>query len=268
MVLEDKTKEKIINIRDYYEKRNKIFDVNFMDEILVSLQKDEGFQDTLEYEFINTKKYGVAFALNGKASFNMEVLIPYIIMYVKANFKDYSQTDVIKYYNLMALHIILHECGHVWQQNGLEKYAEINRLHNDIYLIKTFPLKDILKSIRYNINMLRINSHAYFERQANIDALRELREMYKDSNFVDFIELLHIANLGFKPKGKSIVHDTLKLNLSEYNYDCTGIPKNLLFEVGLPIEDKRYTDEVYRAIDKYYDNELTYKKVLKKVNKI
>ena len=111
-----------------------------------------------------------------------------------------------------------------------------------------------------------MNNHAYFERQANIDALRELVEMYQGYEFLDFIELQHIYNLSFKPKGESIVHDTLKNNLLEYDYNCEGIPQDLLFEVGLPTE-KTYSEAVYDAIDKYNNEELSYERVIEKIKK-
>ena len=37
MILSTSTKEKIIDIRDYYEKRNQLVDVNFINEILITI---------------------------------------------------------------------------------------------------------------------------------------------------------------------------------------------------------------------------------------
>lgn len=266
MVLSKSTKEQIMNVRDYYEKRDQLVDMNFMNEILTIVKKEEAFKETLDYEFVETKKNGPAFTEYGIVNFNMDLFMKYIEKNSKDWFSDYSAKDMNKYCNFMAQLVILHECSHAWQQNGLEKYPEINRLHGNVICRRKFPLKDIMKVIRLQINLLRVNNHAYFERQANIDALRELVEMYQGYEFLDFIELQHIYNLSFKPKGESIVHDTLKNNLLEYDYNCEGIPQDLLFEVGLPTE-KTYSEAVYDAIDKYNNEELSYERVTEKIKK-
>ncbi len=266
MILSTSTKEKIIDIRDYYEKRNQLVDVNFINEILITIQKEEAFKQSLKYKFVDEKKGRVAFTEFGIMYFHIDLFMKYIKINVKDWFSDFSDKNMSKYCNFIALLIIFHECSHSWQQNGLEMYSEINRLHHDTSCLRRFPLKEILKAIRLQINLLRINEHAYFERQANIDALRELVDMYQGYEFLNFIELQHIYNLSFKPKGESIVHDTLKKYLLEYNYNCEGIPQNLLFEVGLPT-DKVYSETIYDAIDKYNNEELSYERVIEKIKK-
>ena len=266
MILSSSTKEKIIGVRDYYDKRDQLVDVNFIKEILIIIQKEEAFKQSLEYKFIDEKKAGLAFTKYGITYFNIDLFMRYIKREAKEWFSDYPDKDMSKYCNFIAQLVILHECSHVWQQNGLEMYPEINRLNNDVYCIRTFPLTQIWKAIRLQINVLRVNNHAYFERQANIDALRELVDMYQGYDFLHFIELQHVYNLSFKPKGESIVHDTLKKYLLEYNYNCEGIPQNLLFEVGLPT-DKGYSETIYDAIDRYNNEELPYEKVIEKMKK-
>jgi len=268
MILSNLTKEKIIGVRDYYDKRNWLVDMNFMNELLIIIQKDDGFKDSFQYELIENKKNGPAFVWHGILYFNMNLFIKCIEKMAKDWFKEYSQKDISKYYNFVALLIVLHESSHVWQQNGLEKYSEINRLYSETMsiVLRLKSLKDIINFIRLQINIIKTNEHAYFERQANIDALRELIDMYQGYPFLDFIELQHIYNLSFKPEGESIVHDTLNKYLLEYNYSCTGIPQDLLFEVGLPT-DKVYSDAIYDSIDKYNNNELSYEKVIEKIKK-
>lgn len=56
MVLSKSTKEQIMNVRDYYEKRDQLVDMNFMNEILTIVKKEEAFKETLDYEFVETKK--------------------------------------------------------------------------------------------------------------------------------------------------------------------------------------------------------------------
>lgn len=266
MILSRPTKEQIMNVRDYYEKRDQLVDMNFMSEILTIIKNEEAFKQSLEYKFIETRKDSPAFTEYGIVNFNMGLFMKYIKRNAKDWFSDYPDKDMNKYCNFIAQLVILHECSHAWQQKKLENYAEINRLHSNIYCTRVFHLKEIMKIIRLQINMLRINNHAYFERQANIDALRELVEMYQGYEFLDFIELQHIYNLSFKPKGDSIVHDTLNKYLLEYNYNCEGIPQDLLFEVGLPTE-KTYSKAIYDAIDKYNNEELSYERVIEKIKK-
>ena len=40
MVLSKSTKEQIMNVRDYYEKRDQLVDMNFMNEILTIVKKE------------------------------------------------------------------------------------------------------------------------------------------------------------------------------------------------------------------------------------
>lgn len=265
MNLSSSIKEKIINVRDYYEKRDQIVDMNFMNEILKIVKKEEAFKEKLKYEFVEGKN-GPAFTISGTAYFNVDLCMKYIKGNAENWFSEYPKKDMIKYYNFIALFVILHECSHIWQQNGLENYSEINRLHSALCCPRVFPLKEIMKAIRFQISWLRVNERDYFERQANIDALRELVEMYQGYEFLDFIELQHIYNLSFNPKRDSIVHDTLNKFLLEYNYNCAGIPQDLLFEVGLPTE-KNYSEDIYNSIDMYYNNELSYAMVIKKIKK-
>ncbi len=269
MILSNLTKEKIMDVRDYYDRRNWFVDMNFMNELLTIIQKDDGFKDSFQYELIENKKDGPAYVYHGIIYFNMNLLIKYIEKMVKDWFSKYSQKDISKYYNFMASLVVLHESSHVWQQNGLEKYSEINRLNSDITRSRVLhlkKLKDIINFIRLQINIIKTNNHDYFERQANIDALRELIDMYQGYSFLDFIELQHIYNLSFKAKRESIVHDTLRSYFLEYNYNCEGIPQDLLFEVGLPT-DKKYSDSIYDAIDKYNNNELSYERVIERIKK-
>lgn len=267
MILSSSTKEKIMDVRDYYEKKDQLVDMNFMNELLTIIQKDNGFKDSFQYELIENKNYGPAYTYHGILYFNVNLLMKYIEKTAKDWFSGYPQKDMSKYYNFIALLVVLHESSHVWQQNGLEKYSEINRLNSDIThsrVLHLKNLKDIINFIRLQINIIKTNDHAYFERQANIDALRELIDMYQGYSFLDFIELQHIYNLSFKAKRESIVHDTLHAYFLEYNYNCEGIPQDLLFEVGLPT-DKEYSDPIYDAIDKYYNEKLSYRRVIEKI---
>lgn len=266
MVLSSSTKEKIMDVRDYYEKREQMVDMDFINNILTIVRSEEAFKEELAYKFVEERKWGPACVIDGTAYFNMDLFIKYVKSKTKYGFSGYSKEDMIKYYNFTALLVVLHECSHIWQCNGLEEYSEINRLHRDVQYIRTFYLKDIMKAIKFKISTLRINNHDYTERQANIDAFRELVEMYQGYEFLDFVELQHIYNLSFKPKGESIVHDTLNKLSLEYNYICDGIPQDLLFEVGLPT-DKSYSEAVYDAIDKYSNDELSYGKVIEKIKK-
>lgn len=188
------------------------------------------------------------------------MIIRYIKTLAKPYFFNYQKESIIKYYNFLALLTIFHEVSHVWQQNGLEFYSEINRLHFDVLHIK-LPLKEIFKIARIQIRLINLYDRAYYERQANIDALRELINIYQESSFLYFIQQQHLYNLSFKPKGLSIVHDTLNACYLDFNYNCDSIPNNLLFEVGLPV-DTEYSEIIYSAIDKYYNNELSYRRVI------
>ena len=120
MILSNLTKEKIMDVRDYYDRRNWFVDMNFMNELLTIIQKDDGFKDSFQYELIENKKDGPAYVYHGIIYFNMNLLIKYIEKMVKDWFSKYSQKDISKYYNFMASLVVLHESSHVWQQNGLE----------------------------------------------------------------------------------------------------------------------------------------------------
>ena len=264
MVLSKTTKEKIINVRDYYEKMGRFVDIDFINEILSLIQKEELFQGLFQYEFVKYKTFGPAYTTDKAAYFNVDLVMKWIKEIVEYNFSDYPQKDMVQYYNFMALLVILHESSHVWQYKELENYSEINRLHSDINCSKKFRLKEIVKLVKFYINVARLSNHAYYERQANIDALRELVEMYQGYHFLDFIQLQHIYNLSLRPKGESIVHDNLQIYGLDFNYHCDGIPKDLLFEVGLPT-GQEYSDSVYAMIDNYRHKDVSYEKVIERI---
>ena len=119
------------------------------------------------------------------------MIIRYIKKLARPYFFNYQKESIIKYYNFLALLTIFHEASHVWQQNGLELYPEINRLHFDVLNIK-LPLKEIFKIARVQIRISNLYDHAYYERQANIDALRELISIYQESSFLYFKTTTHI----------------------------------------------------------------------------
>lgn len=55
MYLSSSTKEKIIDVRDYYDKRKQIADAAFLNEVLHLIQKDEKFADSFGYELTGNK---------------------------------------------------------------------------------------------------------------------------------------------------------------------------------------------------------------------
>lgn len=266
MILSNKTKEKIINIRDFYEKREQDVDIKFIKEILSFIQKEETFKDVYKYKFIKSEVYGFAYTESGVININANYLINFSKNKPKDYFSNYSSKDSVKYQILVILITILHESFHVFQQKGLENYSEINRLNNDV-MNKKFLLKDFYKMIKWYINYNKLGERAYFERQANINTLKELISIYQGYNFIEWLELQHIYNLSFKPTNESIVHDTLKGLSLKYNYNCENIPSDLLFEVGLPTKIE-YSNSIYDAINKYYKKELSYNNVIEKIKKV
>lgn len=55
MYLSDTTKDKILNVKDYYEKRDLMVDASFINSVLALIQKDALFKYSFHYELTEEK---------------------------------------------------------------------------------------------------------------------------------------------------------------------------------------------------------------------
>lgn len=272
MILSAETKEEIMDVHKFYKRKSQLADIDFFKKILTIIQEEQNFKGLYEYKFVNGKKkfpYAYVDKRTGIAMFDFEL----IMKQMKKIHRVYPKYPLVYIGNFFVIYTILHESSHVWQKKGLEAYSEINRLHNDIMTIRQFALNELLM---FYINIKKMDSHLYYERQAHIDACREIIDMYQDSvltdmlrygdTILDMVIRNYIKYLSYKPKGESIVHDTLAAHFLKYNYNCEGIPQYLLFEVGLPTT-KKYSDSVYEALDMCKKGSMCFEDVMERIRK-
>ena len=166
MYLSNITKEKLMNIRDYYEIRKQQVDMNFIHETIKVIQKDGGFGEIFQCEFVEDKRGGPAYVYHKNMYFQMDLFMKYVEKNAKDWFVEYPYENMPQYRIFLAFLVILHECSHVWQMHGLEKFSEINRLYSDIMSDRTLrlkSLKDIIHAIKLQINARKSSYRDCFE---------------------------------------------------------------------------------------------------------
>ncbi len=264
MKLTQITRSRLIDIKDYYQQKQRLVDESYFNLILDAIKKDSAFEDRLEYQTPGSKKHLPVYTESGIINFNLPLLLESVRTTARIWQQNLPNQGNVEVFSLVGLLIMLHESSHVWQQLGLDPYPEINRLNHDVYYQE---VSSLFTKLKISWSLKKLDVYKYYERQANIDAMRELVSIYAGDENQNNIKVQHIFNLGFRPKGESIVHDTLNASGLKYNYNTSNIPKDLLFEVGLPTPPN-YQDVIYKAINRFNYGESSYEEVMRLMKKL
>lgn len=222
-------------IRVDYERKEKLFDENFVFSLYDAIDGTELFRD--KTDIILADKRGLTscenngeiwFSLKGVEEYSMEILSVFTELY----------TEETKYLikNYFAILTMIHEFPHVSQDLGLDEDEVVNEFYSKLFSRRLLsfilaPLSDFY-------------SH---ERHANIDANKTLIDVYDDSP-LSTIPKTYYLNLIEYLYGKTSPTEKMQMMflLPDY-FDTSKLSNMKKLEVGFPVE-KEILDSI--------DNEL------------
>lgn len=223
-------------LRMDYERQEKLFDVNFIKSGLEIIESEDKFKGNIELIITDDGISGEE--NNGKIYISPSALEKHAFEILEI-FDDYYTEDTIYLIkNYFTIYALLHECGHVWQDLGLDNDEVVNRF----YAILNKRKRNIL---RFFLGGLR----DYFsnERHANIDAHKHLLLIYDDSDLVNISQIFYTNFILYLYGKLSPTERMQRMFLMPQRFDASSLSVMKRLEVGFPVA---------KEIIKKIDNEL------------
>lgn len=243
MELNSKTKENIKDVIFSY-KTDKM-DIEFYKKVLSLINKDDAFYGKIIYEFLNkSREWSYVDMLTRIMYINPTNMIKYVSEITKNYENELSKEEFFELKKMFYLFSIFHETTHIEQglmmYEDYSEYEELNRMYRNIFS-KLNGKGSLFAKVMYHFFA---ESFSY-ERNANINAYRELFDIYEDTSIKPYIVSNYICELlnGYKEKKDGIispVEDTMKKVGIVYDINHTTIPYDVRIESGLPVEADEY----------------------------
>ena len=270
-MLNEETKNEIRNLIDSYGIKK--WDQKFLNKLNEIVNSDDYFDNCIS--MINTDADIIMATSYGNTIFKNNKLIEDFIVWTcnyltkKLNLNDndknhhlQNKNDFITQ-NFLLIFAYLHECSHVKQNlYAFDNKSEYNQINIIYYRFETFnfqnfsKIKKIIRNRYYEI----YHDDYFYERNANIESLKELMDIYDNNFFKDAIDINYIKKLisfmsldyctGYKKKGNKIFSPferTLKYSLfPPENFNFQNLPFEVIFEHGFPITFNEY-QEIFKS---------------------
>lgn len=244
MELTKQAKDDLRNLRLEYERKELLFDLNYIRSLIEIIESEERFKNVLELLIVDDANivsaesiYEKANKISSQIAVNVKRLDDYT-SWLLNGWDDIVKPDDIKdAKNFFAMLTILHESGHTWQDLGLDDEEEVNRFYN-------------LLSKRYyphNIFYRFFGDSFSFERHANIDAHNVLIDVYSDSSLATISKTYYLNLIIYMYGRLSPTEKTQLVLLLPGKFDMSKVSTMKKLEVGFPI---------HKEIIKNIDNEL------------
>lgn len=302
-MLNEETKNEIRNLIDSYGIKK--WDQKFLDKISEIVNNDDYFDNCISIIKDNHIKCPMKTSIENIIYENNELIEEMIIWTCKYLKKDLNLKDNDKNHhlqnkndfitqNFLLIFAYLHECSHVEQNlcalNNKSEYSQINSIYYRFYNFDSQNFSKIKTFIR------RRNYHTYYydyfyERNANIESLKELMDIYDNNFFKDEIDINYIKKLishlsliyytGYEKKGNKIIspfEKTLKYSLfPSENFNFQNLPFEIIFEHGFPITFNEYQEifkstkifkKDYKLFENFNDIVSDYHNINKKIKSI
>lgn len=267
MLLTEKTRLELKDLVDIYRKREA--DKMFFDSSIELINKQDLFCEKIKTEEVFDKKVVLE---TEQKEYKIYVNYENAKKYINSIINTYKNFDVNfnELYNEFFLLCIIHECSHVRQSlyafENISKYQEINELYR--------KLIDMLEKMSKLRNMIyqSYGIEFCFERNANIDAFRELVQIYDNPELKRIAEINHLYSLlfGYYEKNNKIitpVEKTFYLIGKKIKLPYNDLPFNVAFEHGLKVNDNDY-NELIDGLDDLNIGEINYDSIIKKMKKL
>lgn len=259
MVLSENTKKEIILIKDDYERKNKCADENFIKEVMSQIKHEEMFYWYLKYCFTDVPNED-AFMEEKTIFFNVDRLLAKCKNLAEGWLEIGDYQELLPIVNLYVIYSMIHESDHLYQVCGCE-HNEVGRFYKNLYdKFQHMSLLQLRKYLKHPLDFCH-------ERHANVDAFREVAEIYYGTPYADIAENSHIYSLNYLKKGTSPVIKTMKDMKMTGKYDFSNLTVYEAINLGLPLEKSTFK-EFSKIITLYSKEELSYQSTMKELKKI
>ena len=287
-MLNEETKHEFRNLIDSYGIKK--WDQKFLDKISEIVNNDDYFDNCISTIKTNDNKCTMSTNYVNTIFVNNELIEKWITnkckyltknLNLKYNDKNHhlqNKNDFITQ-NFLLIFAYLHECSHVKQNlcafNSRIEYSQINIIYFQYFRFKHFDFRDVSKIKKFirERNYLTHHDDYFFERNANIESLKELMGIYDNKFFKDAIDYNYIKKLisymslayykGYEKKGNKIIspfEKTLKYSLfPPENFNFQNLPFEVIFEHGFPITFNEYQEifkntKIFKKDYKLFEN--------------
>ncbi len=226
MELSSQAINELKQLRIDYERKEKLFDLNFIKSGLEIIESEQRFKGNIELIITDDGISGAE--NNGKVYICPPALEKHAVEILDV-FEDYYTVDtmyLIK--NYFAIYTIIHESGHVWQDLGLDDDEVVNRF----YAILNKKRRNLLRII-----LGRYGDYFSNERHANIDAHKYLLQIYDDSNLVNISQIFYTNFILYLYDKLSPTEKMQRMFLMTQKFDASSLSVMKRLEVGFPVEE-------------------------------
>lgn len=241
-------------LRMDYERQEKLFDVNFIKSGLEIIESEDKFKGNIELIITDDGISGEE--NNGKIYISPSELERHAFEILEI-FNDYYTEDTIYLIkNYFAIYALLHECGHVWQDLGLDDDEVVNRF----YAILNKKKRNIIR-----ILFGRFRDYFSYERHANIDAHKHLLLIYEDSDLVNISQIFYTNFILYLYGKLSPTERMQRMFLMPQRFDASSLSVMKRLEVGFPVAKeiiKKIDNELIREARGDIDFETCKKRIL------
>lgn len=241
-------------LRMDYERQEKLFDVNFIKSVLEIIESEDKFKGNIELIITDNDISGEE--NNGKIYISPSELERHAFKILGIFYDYYTEDTIYLVKNYFTIYALLHECGHVWQDLGLDDDEVVNRFYA------------ILNKKKRNIIRILLGSHGDFfsnERHANIDAHKQLLLIYDDSDLVNISQIFYMDLIIYLYDKLSPTEKMQKMFLMPQRFDASSLSVMKRLEVGFPVDKeiiKKIDNELIREARGDIDFETCKKRIL------
>lgn len=225
--------EQIKDVRISYEKKQQVFDRPFFDEIFLILSKEAKLRDKIKVVY-DEKRYGfTAYVEEDEIHIVLKNLVRDCFARAEQWMSQFDDMRIVEVQNLYAIYAVFHELTHIWQIYGINRDPEINRLYKDLFE-KTEHLT-FYQTYMYNRHALNF----CFERNAELEAFREVARIYEGSEYREVAEACYMMDIdNYGNKYNNPVDYTLKILRMKNDYDFSNLSNIEKLEHGIMVDDE------------------------------
>ena len=232
MEISSKAIDGIREVRLDYERQQKVFDRPFFDEIFSILRQEEMLKDKLKVMY-DAKGWGLtAYVIEDEIHIVLKNLVKDCLIRAEQWMSQFDDMRIVEVQNLYGIYAVFHELTHIWQTYGCNRDEEINRLYYDLFA-KTQNLT-FYQTFMYSRHALNF----CFERNAMLEAFREVTRVYEGSEYREVAEASYMMSIDDYGAGKNAnpVDYTLKILKMKNDYDFSNLTNIEKLEHGIIVD--------------------------------
>lgn len=231
MDLPKSTLNELKKLRIDYEKREKVFDIDFILAYFDLVNGTSLFNDSIAFSFVDNPRVS-AYENCGVVTVSIEGLKRQAMQILSVFTELYTPETEYRIKNLFALLALAHETSHVAQSFGLDPDEVVNEFYR---ALNSRAIMGHVVSVLSTVCSF-FSDISSFERHANIDAHKALIDIYDDSPLGVIPKTFYLDLILYQYGLLSPTEKTQSLFLlpRHFDYESLSIMKRL--EVGFPVD--------------------------------